>query len=252
MTKGRMLKLAMTTDELVEYVGRQLNHVFPDGRVSTRQLRPHVEKALERIERCFSAIKMKYYFDGVHACFSHLHTDQYAAFLYFLGNSIYRNGGNLAIAAKVYALNKALHAVDVLYEVQLPELFLFEHPLGTVLGRATYANYFVVYQHCTVGSNLAGVYPTLGEGVVMYAGSAIIGRCTVGANCWVSAGTRVMDTDLPSNTIAFGQAPHPVIKPTKRRVPRDIFARENSLKLIRGIRESSPTLRGAASEEASA
>ena len=44
------------------------------------------------------------------------------------------------LASKAYCLNKALHAIDVFYEVELPEIFFLEHPLGTVLGRAKYSN----------------------------------------------------------------------------------------------------------------
>ena len=59
------------------------------------------------------------------------------------------------------------------HEVELPDIFLFSHPLGTILGRARYANYFLVYQHCTIGSNLDGIYPTFGEGVAMFGGKNV-------------------------------------------------------------------------------
>lgn len=216
------MTLTLTPDGLVEYVRQQLNHLFPDRRLTRRQLAPSAGRALERVERCFSAIVMKYYREDSRVLFNHLHTNQYAAFLYFLSHALYRRDGDPSIAAKVYALNKALHGLDVFYEVELPDIFLFEHPVGTVLGRATYGDYLVVYQQCTVGANF-GVYPVLGAGVVLYAGSAIIGRCRVGDNSWIAAGARVIDADVPVDTIAFGQSPHLVLKPATRQVQRDIF-----------------------------
>ena len=218
------MKLSLTREELVAYVSQQLNNTFPDGQVVARhQLASHVEEALARLEHCFAALKMKYYCEGAQPVFQHLHTDQYAAFLYCLSHAIYRAGGDLAIAAKVYALNKTLHALDVYYEVELPEVFVFHHPVGTVLGRGKFANYFFVHQGCTVGSDVEDRYPRLGEGVIMYAGSAILGRCTIGDNCWFSAGAQVIDTDVPSHTVTFGRSPTLVIKPTRRDVVRDIF-----------------------------
>lgn len=218
-----MLKLTIEKNDLAAYVERQLSHFFPDGQVTRRTLLPYIDNALQRLTYCFSHIKLKYYFDGKYVLFNHLNTDQYAMFLYFLSNSIYKAGGDLILASKVYALNKALHAIDVFYEVQLPDICLFSHPVGTVLGRGKFSNYFVIYQHCTVGSNLDGIYPRLGEGVVMYCGSGVIGNCTVGNNCWLSVATQVLDMDLPSDSIAFGKSPDIVIKPTGRNVVRDIF-----------------------------
>jgi serine O-acetyltransferase len=56
--------------------------------------------------------------------------------------------------------------LDAFYEVELPDVFAFQHPVGTVLGRGRYGNYFFVYQRCSVGANVAGRYPTIGESVI--------------------------------------------------------------------------------------
>ena len=217
------MKLSLPQSSLSNYTTQQLTSLFPDGKVTGNCLNLYLETALERTEYCFSRIKNKYFFDGAQVYFSHVHTDQYAMFLYFLCNTIYRMSGDLALASKVYALNKALHSIDVFYEVELPDIFYFQHPVGTVLGRAEYSNYLVVYQRCSIGANLDDVYPRLGEGVVMYGNSAIIGDCTVGDNCWLSVGTIVMDQDIPSHSVVFGRSPDTVIKVTHRNVAKDLF-----------------------------
>lgn len=217
------MKMSLAQNDLVLYVARQVSSLFPDGTVTGSDLRVHVANALERLEHCFSHLNIKYFFDGKETRFNHLHTDQYAMFLYFLCNVIYRTGGDLALASKVYGLNKALHSVDVFYEVALPDIFAFQHPVGTVLGRGTYSNYFFVYQRCSIGSNLSGHYPTLGEGVVMFGGSGIIGNCTIGSNCWLSVGTLLADANAPPDSLVFGQSPHNVFRATKRNVIRDLF-----------------------------
>jgi serine O-acetyltransferase len=213
----------MQKDRLTGYVTAQLSAVSPDVVVSASALLPYVDAALERVEYCFSRLNVKRFAQGGEVRFNHLHTDQYSMFLYLLSNTIYRTGGSPDLAAKVYGLNKMLHAIDVFYEVALPDVFGFQHPVGTVLGRATYGNYFFVYQRCSIGSNMDGRAPILGEGVVMFGGSAIIGDCTIGRNCWLSFGALVMDTSVPANSVVFGQSPHQVAKPTRRDVVSHFF-----------------------------
>lgn len=91
-----------------------------------------------------------------------------------------------------------------------------------MLGRAKYSNYFFVYQRCSTGGKDL-IYPTIGEGVVMYGGSSIIGKCSIGNNVWLSAGALVMEQDIPGNSAVFGQSPHLTIKPTQRNVFSHFF-----------------------------
>lgn len=222
--------ISLTKIDLIYYVTRQINNIFPDISLSTDHLKPYVEVALERTEYCFGHVKNKYYSRDGETIFNHLNTDQYAVFLYYLSNCIHRMEGDQSIATKLYALNKSLHGVDMFYEVELPEVFGLVHPIGTVLGRGTYSNYLMVYQRCTVGSNLDGIYPTLGEGIVMYGGSAFIGDCSVGDNTWLSLNTIVMDKNIPPGSVVFSQYGANKILTSKRDVAHDLFqspARKN-------------------------
>ena len=82
-------------------------------------------------------------------------------------------------------------------------MFLLVHPLGTVLGRAQYSDYLIVYQRCGIGSN-HDVYPRLGRHVTLRPGSAVLGRCLVGDNVTIAAESLVLDRDLPDNTTYIG------------------------------------------------
>lgn len=216
------MQLSLPQDTLTGYVKAQLDRFFPDGEPIDADFDQSVAACLERLEYCFSRSRAKHSCINGQARFNHLNTDQYATFLYFLSNTVHRRGGRPSLAAKLYALNKALHALDVFYEVALPEVF-FQHPVGTVLGRGHYSNYLVVFQRCTVGGNLDLVYPKLGEGVALYGGSAVIGDTTVGDNCWILAGTIVIDQPVPSGTVTFGRSPEIVSKPARRRVIDHFF-----------------------------
>ncbi|MBF0267899.1 MAG: serine acetyltransferase [Alphaproteobacteria bacterium] len=218
------MRSSLDRDSLAAYTGRQLAYFFPDDAPPPSDWSMLVGKALERVETCFRNIRQRYYRDeDGQALFSHLNTDQYAAYLYLLGNTIFRESGDAALPAKLYGLNKALHGLDIFYEVELPEIFAFVHPVGTVVGRAVYGNFFCIYQNCTVGGDLEGNHPTLGEGVVMFGGSRIIGKADVGSNCLLSAGSIVLAEHIPDNSVLFGISPHLVRKQTTRSVKADMF-----------------------------
>jgi serine O-acetyltransferase len=220
---GIDVQLSLNRSNLTAYVGRQLENLFPDG-FALDDLPVFVDRALERLEYCFSRVRLKGYFDGGQSRFSHRHSDQYAVFLYYLSNSAFREKPGHPIAEKGYALNKALHALDVFYEVELPDIFAVQHPVGTVLGRAAYSNYFLCYQNCTVGANLDNDYPRFGQGIVMYGGGRVIGRTGVGDNTFVSTGAIVMDAgSLDGNCVLHGIYPKAQRSPTQRNVVRDIF-----------------------------
>jgi len=104
-------------------------------------------------------------------------------------------------------LNKVMNSVDIYYEVELPDIFDLDHPMGSVMGRARYSNYFYFTQHCTIGNN-KGIYPVIGENVIMYAGASIIGDSQIGDNCSISARTFIKDQEVPDNSIAFGISPN--------------------------------------------
>ena len=192
--------------EWVGYLERLLAHHLPDGQRVSYELGPVVDEALQRAEQCFSHIHRKYFnVDGL-VELDHLNSDHMAAFLYFIGNSAWRRTGDTVLPTKLFYLNKILNGVDLFFSVNLPEVFLLVHPVGTVVGNATYGNYLVIYQGCTIGSD-AGMYPRFGEGTILYARSCVLGDCGVGDNVVFGANTFVLNADVPANSVIVGQHP---------------------------------------------
>jgi serine O-acetyltransferase len=217
------VQLSLGRNDLAQYVRKQFENLFPDG-ADLGDLPKFVDLALGRIDHCFSRLRLKGFFANGEARFSHGHSDQYAIFLYYLANSTFRERPGHPIADKAYALNKALHALDAFYEVELPNVFAVQHPVGTVLGRAGYSDYFICYHNCTVGANLDNDYPTFGRGIVMYGGSRVIGKTAVGDNSFVSSGAIVIDGGtLAADSILHGVYPNAARSSTSRNVVRDIF-----------------------------
>ncbi len=202
------MRTTLGRTELQDYVGGQLDHFFPDGSPATRRsLAEAVSEALVRMEHCFSRIGKKYFQVDGRPRFNHLHSDQYAMFLYLAGNAEYRANGHTPLAEKLFLLNKALHGVDAFYAIELPPVFLFCHPVGTVIGNARYGDYFAVYQNCTIGSTGPDAYPTFGDGVVLFANATVIGGCDVGDDVTFGAGSFVLGTDVPARSMVAGRYP---------------------------------------------
>jgi serine O-acetyltransferase len=207
------LSASLTPAGLANLAAMQCNNLFPDDNlVETDALMPVCTRALERIEHCFVAIDSKYFFDGAGAVFDHLHGDQYAMWLYVLANELHRQGGDQASCKKLFLLNKSLHGCDIFYEVQLPSIFLLVHPLGTVLGRGHYSDYFVSYQRVGVGSN-HDVYPSFGHHVTLRPGAAVLGASTIGDNCQIATESLVLDRDLPAGSLYIGNPKTATVKP---------------------------------------
>lgn len=194
--------------KVTEHVERQLSNIFGPS----RGVDSYLESALKRSFDCFSLAKCKYYYDeNEDVKFSVLHSGQYAIFLYFLANTIYKLGGDLEIATKVYYLNKIINSVDWYYEIDLPRYWNVEHPIGSVLGRAEYKEGLFIYQNTTIGGN-NGRYPVLGKNLIMYANATVLGETSIGDNVIISTGSTVVDEKIPSNCLVFGKSPNLIIK----------------------------------------
>lgn len=218
------MKLRLSVEEVTMLVTHQLaNLLIYDPKTDGPILEQQVPVALQATEWCLSHSRNKYYRLDGELIFTPFHTGENTIFLYHLSRSIGVDNGPRDLADRVYYLNKILNGVDLYHEVQLPSIFDLDHPLGTVLGRATYADYFSFSQNCTVGNN-RGIYPTFSESVTLCAGASVIGCSHIGRNCIIGASTFVKDEDIPDNSMVFGSSPHLVIKTRKETEMRDFFS----------------------------
>jgi len=214
-----LIFLHSNRENLLNYVCQQLENFFPDQDVDSQLLiSRHLDEALARLEVCINAVKMWRIGE-----FDYLHSTQYAFFLYFLSNTIWRNEPNKRICTKLFYLNKALNGIDCFYEIEMPPIFFIGHSVGIVLAKATYGNYLVLYQNSTVGKN-HGVAPILGEGVIMYPNSAIIGNCQIADHSVISQGVSVINNDTQANSLVFqGLSGRLVFKEDQRDILSDFF-----------------------------
>ena len=206
------MKLELPISELKNMVVKQIANFFFCTSEEKVLIKETVDDALNASEYCFSHSNTSYYQKDGEVYFNPFHSGQYAIFLYFLSNIFFKKHPNFrTVADRIYYLNKALNSVELFYEVELPAIFFADHPIGSVMGRAKYGDFFSYAQNCSVGNN-KGIYPLIGQNVRMAAGSTIFGNCNIGDNVIISAHTYIKDTNIPACSIVFGVYPNLVIK----------------------------------------
>lgn len=196
--------------DLVGLTLKQLRNFFPVSQEEEQLLVQHIERVMQRVERCFDGTTNKYYHRDGQVYFNPFHSGQYCIYLYWFSRTIFETG-NSFLADKIYYLNKIMNGCDMFYEVELPEVFMLDHPVGSVIGRGTFGEGFEFGQNCTIGNN-KGIYPVIGSNVKVCANAAIIGNCQIGDNVTIGAYACVKDQDVPANSIVFGQSPNLIIK----------------------------------------
>ncbi|MCQ2485126.1 MAG: serine O-acetyltransferase [Clostridia bacterium] len=103
---------------------------------------------------------------------------------------------------------------------QIGRRFFIDHGTGIVIGETTVIGDDVtIYQGVTLGGTGKDVgkrHPTIGNNVLIGAGSKILGPVTVGDNTNIAAGAVVLDK-IPSNSTAVG-VPARVVRRNGKRV----------------------------------
>ena len=201
-------------DQIIGLLSHQLRNTFLLSDDERRLLEEAWPEVKGKLEYCFSRTPNKYYSHLGEIYFNPYQSAQYTIFLYFMSRSIWVRTGNSILSDKIYYLNKTLNGCDLFYQVDLPDFFKLDHPVGSVMGRANYGEGFSFGQCCTVGNN-RGIYPVLGKNVRMCAFSSIIGNCKVGDNVIIGSNSGIKDINIPSDMMVFGHTPNNVIKPIK-------------------------------------
>ena len=227
-----MLYVKLGEEGLYKYLSNQLGTFFPDGTVFENSETRHAFKiALERVEKCFSHISLPgFSSDNGDTYLSHLHTDQYAMFLYFFMNSLWKDSGNVAICSKIMTLNRMLHGFFLSFKCALPDIFCLQHPLGTVIGNACYNDYLVILQNVTINTGTSedgSLKPVLGRGLFLGAGAKIIGNEPIGDRCSIGVNTVIYNQRMDDDCIAISQKGETVItKRKKEHCQAQVFFRD--------------------------
>lgn len=170
----------------------------------------HLEDCLIHISRDFRQNEIKY-FELNSEIFINLYNSLHLFKLFYWYSHKAYLAEKVQLSDKFYLINKIVNACDVYGAVKLPDIYSLDHPVGTVLGRATYGNYFTFQQGCTIGGDRGLKYPVLGENVRLYANSSVIGSCILGDNVFIASNSHIKNENIPANSLVFGTSPNLII-----------------------------------------
>ena len=213
-----------SSSQLLRYVTQQLQNFFPISDSIPIKIET-LNSAIVRTNRCVIEIK-----ETKGSAFDYMNSGHYATFLYFLSRELWVSDHNTAEATRVFLLNKALNGIDLFYEVNMPDIFLIAHTVGMVFAKATYNDYCVFHQGCTVGRNGTD-RPRIESGVVLYPNSSVIGDCLIRENSVITPGVNIIDHDTPGNCYVFmGERGKPIFKEINEYFTDRYFKRERIIK----------------------
>ena len=106
--------------------------------------------------------------------------------------------------ADIYALvGRDVGQMEIFYSSTIGKGFRINHGCGSVIGaRCVIGDNCLIHQNCTLGDKNGG-RPKLGNNVVMYAGSMVLGNVSIGDNSIIGANSIVMNS-FPANSILVG------------------------------------------------
>lgn len=143
-------------------VSKQIRNLAWLSREESVIIKQFIPVALVRVEECFKNIVLPHYKNSNNTQFDILRVDQYVVFLYFLENTLYMYDKQYkSLADRIYMVIRAISGVDLWYGTIMPKIWMFDHGTGSVLGPASYGNYFYFMHGCTVGRNRGGDFPKL-------------------------------------------------------------------------------------------
>ena len=115
--------------------------------------------------------------------------------------------GHRTLALWLAKRSRIRYGADIHPAAKIGRRFTVDHGIGVVIGgTAVIGDDCLMYQNATLGmtgKHGGKRHPTVGDGVLIGAGSILLGAITVGDGAYVGAGSVVVD-NVPANTTVVG------------------------------------------------
>ena len=158
-------------------------------------IRQDIRAGLERDPATKTAIELFFTSPGLHAIWVY----RFAHILWKLKRRI------LARIVSNYA--KFWTGIEIHPGAVIGKRFVIDHGVGIVIGEtAVIGDDVLMYHGVTLGGKTLDPvkrHPTIGNNVIVGAGSKLIGNITIGDNCAIGANA-VVTKDMPAGTVAVG------------------------------------------------
>lgn len=201
------MKTSLSEQELARYVKKQIEIFMPDGYgVNEQHFLSALKIALDRCEGCFKHILVPGYHNEKEVLFSHLHMDQYATFLYFLGNTLWVEYKEKEICDRLLNLNRILNGFFLSYKCPMPNIFILAHPVGTIIGNALYSDGLYISQNVTINTHTDEkneIDLRIGKGCFLGAGAKIIGNKPIGDRVSIGVDALIYDREVKDDSVCI-------------------------------------------------
>lgn len=134
-----------------------------------------------------------------------------AAIFFRLARRLHRNGHPL-LTALVNRVNLALNGCYLSANAEIGPGLRLAHPWGVAVGEGVRAGKdLVLFQHVSLAARrwVTGDYPSMGDGVIIYSHSVVLGAVHLGDGCRVGACSLVLH-DVPAGVTVAGMPAVPV------------------------------------------
>ena len=164
-----------------------------------REMKEDLQAAQERDPAAGSALEVALFYPGVHAVWG-----------YRLAHSLWKSGIRFPARA-LQSATRFFTGVDIHPAAQIGRRLFIDHAMGVVVGETAEIGDDVLIFH---GVTLGGVtqeqgkrHPTVGDRVILGAGSKILGPVELGSDAKVGANAVVVH-DVPEKGVAVGVPSH--------------------------------------------
>jgi len=166
------------------------------------------ESTLNNIIDQHSRVKNKWYSKKGDGIFDLLYLDHFLILCYRFSNALYKSGIFEELAKAIFYSSKIRTSADIFYQTEIGDYLLPVHPIGTIIDcHVKYGKGLILYEHVHIGSySITGkkpedvIRPEIGDGVIIYGYSKILGNSKIGDNVIISLGTTIINKDIPSNS----------------------------------------------------
>ena len=159
------------------------------------KIKSDISAANERDPAARNILEILINYPGFHAIFWHRIA------------SIFWGIGLRLIARIISNILRTLTGIEIHPAARIKEGFFIDHGMGVVIGETSEIGKNVtIYQGVTLGgvsANAGKRHPTIGDNVIVGAGSKILGPLNIGSNTKIGANSVVID-DIPENSTVVG------------------------------------------------
>ena len=106
------------------------------------------------------------------------------------------------------------------FKAGLPDIFLFGHPVGTIIGNASYSDFLVVFQNVTINTGTEsgnGEDLKMGKGLFLGAGAKIIGNSPIGDRVSIGVDAVVNQRRIEDDSVVLRNEQGEIIVRTRKK-----------------------------------